>query len=634
MPWLPSVPYESVKDYQVFYLMRCIMFRFAAVLAIILPSASAASDPLQPLNIRQVKVAGEIGRRIDVTIHNNLLVLDKDKDFLAPFEKKAQKSGYIGLGKLLMSAVRFAAYSNDPQAVALKDHLVRRILATQESDGYIGYFTASSRMTALWDVHEMGYLVAGLTDDYRLFQNRAALDGAVKAADYMIAHWKEIPQDWGTKTGVATHVAVTGLERTMLHLSAATGDKKYTEFVTGPRKLAEWDLPVVVGRKPGIEGHMYAYMARSLAQLELFRQRPEPRLLGQANRGVDFLTRHDGMAVTGGAGQWEIWTDDQDGRGQLAETCATAYQLRVLDNLLRLRAEARMGDLMERTIYNTLFAAQSPDGRRIRYYSPLEGPREYHPGDTYCCPCNYRRIVSELPEMIYYRTARGVAVNLYTASEATLETAGASLRVKQQTDYPTGGVVTLHLDPARATAFDLLLRIPAWAKGTKIAVNGQPSTTPAVAGTFAKLTREWKPGDQVRVEFPMDFRLVRGRQRQSGRVAVLRGPLVFSLNPSIDAAMAKLDSADLGRYALDRGSLEFTADDSVRPGGVACRAGAWKPGYSTQAKHELQLRLTEFADPNARATYFRVRDLSVAVDDELLAPARPALAAVSRSTTQ
>ena len=34
------------------------------------------------------------------------------------------------------------------------------------------------------------------------------------------------------------------------------------------------------------------------------------------------------MTITGGCGQWECWTDDQDGRGALGETCSTAYQLR------------------------------------------------------------------------------------------------------------------------------------------------------------------------------------------------------------------------------------------------------------------------------------------------------------------
>ena len=75
---------------------------------------------------------------------------------------------------------------------------------------------------------------------------------------------------------------------------------------------------------------------------------------------------------------------------------------------------------MERTIYNGLFAAQSPDGRQIRYYSPFDGPRAYFDKDTYCCPNNYRRIVAELPAMVFYRAHGGVAVNLYESATATI----------------------------------------------------------------------------------------------------------------------------------------------------------------------------------------------------------------------
>ena len=147
-------------------------------------------------------------------------------------------------------------------------------------------------------------------------------------------------------------------------------------------------------------------MARCLAQLELYRMQPEPPPARPDRSRARLHAHHDGLLITGGTGQSEIWTDDQDGRGDLGETCATAYQLRVYDSLLRLRGDARMGDLIERTIYNTLFAAQSPDGRRLRYFAPIEGQRVYWPTDTYCCPCNYRRIVSELPAMVFYQAQR------------------------------------------------------------------------------------------------------------------------------------------------------------------------------------------------------------------------------------
>ena len=579
----------------------------------------SASDALSPLPLEQVKVGGEIGRRIDVTINNNVLALDADKDFLPPFARKNGNGGYIGLGKLIDATVRFAAYSRDEKLIELKDHLVDTVLQNQDSDGYLGIFSKEKRTNVLWDVHEMAYLIYALGVDFEYFENERSLNAARKAADYVIAHWAKIPDDWGQQTGVATNVAVTGLERAMLTLGRLTGDSKYVDFCRNQRALADWDLGIVMGRRPLIEGHMYAYLCRSLAQLELYRTAPDERLLRPSNRAIEFMTSGNGMVVTGGGGQWEIWTDDQDGRGALAETCASAYQVRWLDSLLRLGAESRYGDLMERTIYNTLFAAQSPDGREIRYYTPMEGRRKYHPGDTYCCPCNYRRIIAELPEMIYYRSENGLVVNLFTASEAKLELSDAlEVAVRQETNYPNSGNVVIHLEPSKAAAFSLRLRIPAWCQSAEVAVNDEPAEG-VQSGQFHTLQRSWKPGDRIQLNMPMPWRLVRGRQRQAGRVAVMRGPLVFCLNPDGNEKLAEYDGADLGQITLDPESLgEPVPDDSVRPGGLACPVEGWKPGYACNRPGDLKLKLTEFVDPGGQAVYFRLQDFDVAVEDELL----------------
>jgi hypothetical protein len=302
------------------------------------------------------------------------------------------------------------------------------------------------------------------------------------------------------------------------------------------------------------------------------------------------------------------------------------------DSLLRMEGSSRYGDLMERTIYNALFAAQSPDGRHLRYFSPLEGNRVYWPDDTYCCPSSYRRIISELPGMIYYRWKGGLAINLYAASQAKVDLGeGVSLTVRQESDYPSSGRVVVHLDPSPAARFPLRLRIPAWAANARVAVNGQPLGQAIAPGAFLEIEREWKGGDQVTVELPMAWRLVRGRARQSGRVAVMRGPQVFCLNPELNVDLdwksgdptllttQSPDGVDLGRITLDPASIkEPVPDDSIRSGGMASRVEGWKPGFDLSRKGDLRLVLTEFADPGCKATYFRLRDLSVAVDDELL----------------
>ena len=100
----------------------------------------------------------------------------------------------------------------------------------------------------------------------------------------------------------------------------------------------------------------------------------------------------------------------------------------------------------------------------------------------------------------------------------------------------------------------------------------------------------------------------------------MRGPQVFCLNPAQNASLAKLDGVELGYLALDPASLADPVENSaVRPGGLGGRIQAWKPGFGIGKQSDFTLTLTEFPDPAGKATYFRLRDFSAAVDDELFA---------------
>ena len=374
----------------------------------------------------------------------------------------------------------------------------------------------------------------------------------------------------------------------------------------GLRKLGEWDGPLVLGRFGPIQGHAYAYMCRSLAQLRLSRLQKNPALFRPSQKVLDFLLQGDGLSVTGTCGQHECWHDSQDGIANLGETCATAYLLRWLDELMRMEGESLYGDLMERGIHNALWAAQSPDGRKIRYYSPFEGPRVYFDGDTYCCPCNYRRIVAELPQMVFYRRQDGIAVNLYTPAEAqcTLED-GVVVGLKQDTKYPSEGRITIAVNPEQAAEFTLALRIPRWCAKASVAINGEQAGFTCTPGTFCETRREWHPGDVVELNLDMALRFVKGRKAQSGRAAVLWGPLVFCLDPAKNPDVPK---EDLRVITMDPATLEGPfPDDSVRPGGVSCTVKAWRTtSWYPHAKYDWTLTLTEFPDPGGEATYFHV----------------------------
>jgi DUF1680 family protein len=578
-----------------------------------------AQEQLSPIDQADVGVGGEIGRRLDVTLTNNILCLDVDKDFLPYFQKKDSQNGkYMGMGKLIDAVVRMSYDTQNETSVALKKHLIGELIKAQCPDGYIGTMAPENRLVKVWDIHELNYIIYALISDYKLFGEQKSLAAARSAADYILSNWSRIPSDWEKQTRIAAFVSVTGLDQTMLTLYDVTGDKRYLEFELNQRDLANWDPGIVIGRRVLVEGHTYAYMAACLGQLELYRIHPEVKLLGPTYEAMEFMTAHDGMGITGGVGQAEVWTDDQDGGRDLGETCSTTYQIRLYENLLRLTGDSRYGDVMERTIYNALFGAQSPDGREIRYFTPFEGKRDYTHAS--CCVNNYRRLIPELPAMVYYRASNGVAINLYSTSHTRFAMKGnLSLAVQQITDYPNSGRVLIRIDPSVPASFPLKLRIPSWSKDAKISVNGSPSEVICVPGQFAVVERTWKAGDQVVLDMPMEWRLVRGRQKQAGRAAVMRGPLLFCLDPQQNELLAQDNAEDLGRIMIDLASIEPNPVPSraVRPDGIGCRLKAETVPGALGNEGNITLTLTEFADPNGKCCYFRLPDLSQAVDDEL-----------------
>ena len=553
-------------------------------------------------------------------------MLNIEKDFLDPFRQKNRNPpAYVGLGKLIDAASRFAAYIGDAKVRAMKDHLVAETFKTQSPDGYIGVLLPSGRMWGLYEVGEMSYLVFGLSNDYAYFHNKASLAAAQKLAGYFITRWSAEPDRMPCSDGKREHLYENNVSGGhLLTLYQHTKDPKYLDFVFNFRhcQLQKWNSPVKMDEpnKPlpmDDERHCYIHMGQCVAQLQLYNLCADPRLLIQAQKTVEFLTRQDGLLVIGSCSKGECWHNNQAGDGNVCESCATAYLVRMLDRLLQITGNAHMGDMIERAVYNALFAAQSPDGRNIRYFTSLEGALAYY-GDTYCCPNNFRRIISELPGMVCYRSGDGVAVDLYTQSTAKVELAGGrAVTVRQETDYPDSGLVKIVVTPSEAMEFPLRLRIPGWCPKAKLAINGETPTEVSPGERFYEIRRRWKAGDSVTLEMPMPWRLVRGRKLQEGRAALMRGPVVYCIGAGQNAELLKkykeprdlmIDVASLGRPV---------ADKSIRPGGLKVLAKAWPPGDRAELAPPLGVVLTEFADPSGIATYFRTPDLNKAVDDEL-----------------
>jgi hypothetical protein len=591
------------------------------------------ADKLSPISIKDIKVEGEIGRRIDVTINNNIKKLHIDKNFTCHFKTKTGPDvvgGFVGMGMLIDACVRFAAYSHDPEMLEIKNEIIAKTIDNQLENGYSGFYKQERRLWNVegggdnWDIHEMAFIIDGLTTDYLMFGRKRSLEAAIKTADFVISRWHEMPADYAKE--VDMHVLDTGFDWAIVRLYELTGEKRFLNFSENIKSLYKWDTPITIGRRPGVSGHMFAYFAMCVAQLELYRLTGDEVLLKQTQNAINFFLQDDGLTITGSAGQREIWTDDQDGENELGETCATAYQMRVYESLLRLTGDSRFGDLIERTAFNGLFGAQSPEGDKLRYYTPFEGERHYYDHEHMCCPGNFRRIISELPGMFFYTSENGgVAVNLYTSSSTILTlNSGTLVKLQQKTDYPSSGKIEISVSPDKSSVFPVLLRIPGWAKNANIIINRKKWEGEIKAGSFATINREWSANDKIEIDFPMEFRFIEGRKRNAGRVALLRGPVIYGLNLEKNpeaTANGERTFYNLRRILLEPKTLTGpVSDDSVRPGGTAAIISGWRENNSGKGdrKYEFELKLTEFPDPGSEFIYFKILDYSIEVEDELV----------------
>jgi DUF1680 family protein len=376
---------------------------------------------------------------------------------------------------------------------------------------------------------------------------------------------------------------------------------------------------------------MYSAIERALCQLRLNRFAPADNLLAMPGRIMDGLTdpRRPAMVISGGTGWHEGWNEDQDGRGPLGETCASASLLWLLDELVRLRGDLRFGDMMERVIFNALFAAQEPAGRRLRYFTAFSGERRYFELDTYCCPGNFRRALGLLPTYVYYQCEDGLAINGFTASSVRWPLGDSTeVTLDQRTDYPNAGHVELTVNPARSATFALRVRIPRWSSGATVRVGGQPvPITPN--RPYLTIKREWRAGDRVEIDFPMPWRWVKGVGMQTDRVALMRGPLIYGISRQQNPGLAGTRLRDL---VIDPKSLgEVERDDTVRPGGSAVKVKLAKTAGTKSAVDEIVF--TEFTDPAMEEIYFRAAK-GTGVEDELHREARTPLLGTLRFTNE
>jgi hypothetical protein len=279
---------------------------------------------------------------------------------------------------------------------------------------------------------------------------------------------------------------------------------------------------------------------------------------------------------------------------QGSELCTVVEYMFSLEHALAISGDASLGDRLEKLAFNALPGTFSDDMWAHQYnqepnqvecsvhHKPwtTDGPESNLYGlepNFGCCTANFHQGWPKFANSLFMLSASGesddhdgLVAAAYAPCEVRTVVRGTPVHVVEDTGYPFHGTVRLTINPGSALAFPLQLRIPAWASGTAVRVNGEIQPQPS-AGTFARLERTWRPGDRVEIAFPLIPRLSRWF---NDSIAIERGPLVFSYG--IGESWVKL---------ADRG---MTADWQVFP------STAWNYALNVDVeKPEGSIRVNE-----------------------------------------
>jgi uncharacterized protein len=210
--------------------------------------------------------------------------------------------------------------------------------------------------------------------------------------------------------------------------------------------------------------------------------------------------------------------------------CGSYAHFKITRYLLRVTRDARYGDSMERTMYNTVLGALplQENGKNF-YYSDYnyDAQRVYKEARWACCSGTLPQVAADYRINTYFRGPQAVYVNLYIPSTLRWTEKGAAIELTQESEYPYEDRISFTVTASQTTELAVNFRIPAWAEGAEVFVNGARQKVPAVPGQFAAVRREWRSGDRVELELPLGMRLEPIDARHADTVALLRGPLVL-----------------------------------------------------------------------------------------------------------
>lgn len=602
-----------------------------------MPPIAEPAMRLAPLGA--VTLGGLLGEAVEANRKGRLshFITDEHSPAIALFAPdivaRDEEGDWYGehAGKWLVAATRAARRAGDDALLARVTRVADYLIERQAADGYLGNYAPVRRFMVkqppkpvtwdgapalrTWDIWTHSYLILGLVELWKAIGDDRYLNAARKIGELC---WRTLTEGGIAITDLGNHfgLSATVLLDPAVDLYLATGEQRYLDLARLVLDQAEREprnrllSMALAGADPSeiATGKAYQLLWNLVGLAKLHRATGEDRYLTAVRNLWQAVRTHH---LTLGGGPWggvahrsrEVFNPAGVFSPEAyVETCSTMAWIQLNRELLAILGDAAFAQEIERSAYNDLLGAQAPDGEDWCYYSFPNGRRTH---TTYwrCCKSSGAMALEELPAIAYGVTADGaLAVNLLGASDAEIVLpAVGTVRLRQRAAYPFEGPITIEVTPAATARFAVDVRIPDWAEHPVLRVGDERIA--ATAGSYARIERDWQPGDTVMLDLPMPVTVHRAVQRNVQEslapgnvpvaqevmrydfIAMTRGPLAY--------ATELIDGFKRGETVRFAGEPVAVVDgESIRLEPQGRAPIVFEPWYRAGGRHDGAWRLT------------------------------------------
>ena len=214
--------------------------------------------------------------------------------------------------------------------------------------------------------------------------------------------------------------------------------------------------------------------------------------------------------------------------------------------MLRIEPKAEYADVMERALYNCALAGMALDGKHFFYVNPLEvnplkslkDPTKSHVKPVRpswlgcaCCPPNLARLITSIDDYIYTENTDFILINQFIAGQTEFSGEDGVISITQATDYPWDDSAELAIGNSRDNDINIGVRIPAWADGYQLSVDGTADTKAPEDG-YVYITVKGNTTAKISLKLDVSIKRYYANTAVSndiGKVTIARGPFIYCI---------------------------------------------------------------------------------------------------------